>query len=242
VLRGFSSAKPDPGETDPDPRIEPRAGLNRFVWDLRHESIPRLGGLQTAGGPGAGYRVPPGDYEVRLTVGDVKRTQPLEVRVDPRTNPSAATIAGQQELLADIHGSLREIRHSVRRLRSAREQINGLEGRIRGLAAADTVRAAAARLLSAIDSVEALLVNAKAKTFQDVINFRNGLSDQLLDLAGAIDGADAPVTQGMRDRHRDLRAAWQALRPRAQTLLTPRLDEFNALVRGQDIPTIVVPR
>jgi hypothetical protein len=104
------------------------------------------------------------------------------------------------------------------------------------------VRAAAARLLSAIDSVEALLVNAKAKTFQDVINFRNGLSDQLLDLAGAIDGADAPVTQGMRDRHRDLRAAWQALRPRAQTLLTPRLDEFNALVRGQDIPTIVVPR
>src|SRR5206468_7889224 len=49
VLRIYSSKKlkqaeqpPDPDDEKPKPEIEPVEGLNRFVWDLRPESVHRI--------------------------------------------------------------------------------------------------------------------------------------------------------------------------------------------------------
>jgi hypothetical protein len=90
-------------------------------------------------------------------------------------------------------------------------------------------------------SVERLVINAKGKTFQDVINFRNGLNDQSLNLAQAIDGTDAPVTAGVRARFADLEQAWIGLMPRIDRILGPDVDRFNQLVRSRNVPAILVP-
>ncbi|MEZ4588337.1 MAG: glycosyl hydrolase [Gemmatimonadales bacterium] len=238
AVRTYSSAKPP--EDRQVRRIEPKVGVNRLVWDLRTEPLARLKGVQQAGGPGLGYRVAPGGYRVRLTMGAATLTQPLEVRPDPRTGLTAATAAAQQTALAAIHARVAEVLEAARRLRSVRTQVDGLLGRLPEGAETDTVRVAGKALTAAIDSVEALLINAKAKTFQDVINFRNGLSDQYLDLASAIDGTDEPLTQGMRDRQADLDAAWRALEPRVARVGTELVGGFNALVRAKSVPAVIV--
>jgi hypothetical protein len=64
------------------------AGMHRWLWDLRPTPAPRPAG---AGGGGGGFgrggatTVLPGTYTVRLTAGGKSHTQPLVVKMDPRS-------------------------------------------------------------------------------------------------------------------------------------------------------------
>src|SRR5262249_3195719 len=60
---------------DSGPWIPTRAGVNRFVWNLRHEGSVRVAGNKTAEQALEGPIALPGDYQVRLTVGDQSYTQ-----------------------------------------------------------------------------------------------------------------------------------------------------------------------
>jgi len=72
----------------PEP-LSTAAGMHRWVWDLRPTPpAPRAGGAPGGFGGGFGFRQPtvlPGNYTIKLTVGGQTYTQPLVVRMDPRT-------------------------------------------------------------------------------------------------------------------------------------------------------------
>ena len=61
--------------------------MHRFVWDLRPTPPPRPAGAGGGGSPfGRGAQpVLPGTYTVKLTVGGKSYTQPLQVKMDPRS-------------------------------------------------------------------------------------------------------------------------------------------------------------
>jgi photosystem II stability/assembly factor-like uncharacterized protein len=66
----------------PEP-LSTTAGMHRWVWDLRPTPVPRTGG-----GGGFGRGVPtvlPGIFTAKLTVGGKSYTQPLIVKMDPRS-------------------------------------------------------------------------------------------------------------------------------------------------------------
>jgi len=106
LVRRFSSEDPATGKHPPLPvaerwfpkpeAIEKSAGMHRFVWNFTWGS---------SGGPGvdeeAEYRNPrgpkvvPGVYQLRLTVDGRTQSQPLEVKMDPRS-PATREILQQQ--------------------------------------------------------------------------------------------------------------------------------------------------
>jgi hypothetical protein len=235
VVRSYSSTV-KPGEPG---RLTPKAGLNRFVWPLTRAPVARVQGIMLAeNGAANGFLVAPGSYQVRLTAAGQTATQPLEVLPDPRTEPAPETMAAQQEILTRIETRVNEIHDRATKLRSVREQVKALTGRLP--AGSDSVAAEGRRLIARIDSVEAILINPRSKTFQDVINFKNGLNDQYLNLGAAVNGTDAPVTQGMRERLADLERDWDAIRPRVDRILGAELDAFNATVRAMNVPAVSV--
>jgi hypothetical protein len=66
----------------PAVRLTARAGMNRFAWDLRYKDGPL---------------VLPGTYQVRLKAAGKVYTQPLVVKLDPRSTATAAELAKQFE-------------------------------------------------------------------------------------------------------------------------------------------------
>jgi len=52
----------------PQPRVTADAGLNRFVWDMRHAEAVRFPGLILWAGEMRGPRIVPGTYQIELTV------------------------------------------------------------------------------------------------------------------------------------------------------------------------------
>jgi hypothetical protein len=75
----------DEGKDEHKRKLEPKPGLNRFVWDLTHDGATTIPDAAVDSGT-AGARVPvaPGTYTVRLTVGNQKLTQKGAVVADPR--------------------------------------------------------------------------------------------------------------------------------------------------------------
>lgn len=236
VVRTYtSSAKPGEGS-----RLAVKPGFNRVTWDLRGEAPTRVPGILAGEGGGpTGYRQAPGKYQVRLTVGAETRTAAFDVVADPRTRPTEADIRGQQEWLGRIWNRIDDIDRRAVTLRSVRDQIKALVERTKD--PADSIAVAGKGLVTAIDSIEAVMISTKARTFQDVINFRHGIVDQYGNLQAAIDGSDAPVTQGMKNRHGDLEKAWAPMAARVERILGGEIARFNDLIRSRNVPAILVP-
>lgn len=233
--------------TEPDDDLSPgaealsvKAGLNRVVWDLRHESIPNIpeayvfGSLQ-------GRQVVPGEYRVRMTVGDWSMTQPLEVRMDPRVDASMADYLDQDAFVAGVAGELTDIHRSVMDVNDVNEQIETLMGRIEGREGAVGVSQEADLFVADLTEVADSLYQARVVDGQTVINFPSRLKFQYVWLHGNADGAEAGVSLGSRDVLGDLRVRWNAHRATVMDLLGPRLDAFNELLREWGFGAIITP-
>ncbi len=164
------------------------AGMNRFVWDLRHSE---------------GVMAPPGEYQVRLTAGGVTRTVPLTVRIDPRLPAEGTTAA---DLAAEFEHNLRmrrmvgEVGRTVARVQQFLSRTRGATG-----ATADTVarvQAIAAKLLSEpvrygkpglqahISYLASMTANTDQKVGHDALQRYQGLRKEL-------DAVEAELNQAL---------------------------------------------
>ncbi|HVL15771.1 MAG TPA: sialidase family protein, partial [Gemmata sp.] len=89
---GDEKDKEDDEVGPPKRKLEPKPGLNRFVWDLTHEGATPIAGAAVDMGS-AGQRVPvaPGTYTLKLTAGGQTLTQKVEVKPDPRAATALRT-------------------------------------------------------------------------------------------------------------------------------------------------------
>jgi len=244
VVRRFSSARAE-GAAATGPNavrlLSAKAGVNRFVWDLRRESVANVAGLYTFGTL-QGRRVVPGTYTVRLTVNGKAQSQPLAVALDPRLSTPLATLQAQDELAARVEAELTEIHRTVTRLRDVRTQVDDLIKRTASLPSAETLRTSGKALGDRITTLEDALVQKRVIDGQTVINFPMKLNQFYIYLRSAIDGSDEGATNGQRDRLAELNAQWQPLRAQAETVLGADLAAFNQLVKDQNVPAVVVQK
>ncbi len=232
---------PTPPPTPPPTLLPMKAGLNRFVWNLRREDPTRVQGLMTVGQI-RGNRVPPGKYQVKLTAGGRTMTQPIDVLADPRVEVTDADRAAYIAMSNAAYQRVSELHEAVVRMRDVREQVNGLMGRTKELPNTREIAAAGKGIADSVAALDGRLVSPKARTFQDVVNFRNGLNDQYLFMMEALDETDPPVTQGFRDRFRDLDAEWAGHQRRIERLFDVDVANFNKLVQAGGATPVIIQK
>jgi photosystem II stability/assembly factor-like uncharacterized protein len=245
VIRTFSSQTGKAGQLyeggpDPQPLLPSRPGFNRFIWDLRREPIPHVPEVFMLGSYEGGMVIP-GQYGLRLYVGEDRLRGRLEIRPDPRLAYPPSEYADQEAFLVNIEETVRELHFSVRQMQGTKRQILALRERIQPLSDQPELRDQADSLLAAIDRWERQLIQKEQKTYQDVINFPNRLNAELMDLHKRVDSADPRVSYGARRRLGDLQDQWRQLREKRDDILTNRLEAFNRLYRTQRLPAVLVP-
>lgn len=78
-------------------KLETKKGINRFKWDLRQKGPwDKRKGRRYKNGP----MVLPGNYTVKLTVGDQSFEKPFEVLVDPKLKEEGVSLSDMKEQLA----------------------------------------------------------------------------------------------------------------------------------------------
>ena len=233
------------------------AGLHRVVWNLRNEPTrrPRLRTPPLDSPhqvlPDRGFRLltesrpvatllTPGNYTVRLNVGEESLEQPLTVHADPEAPDAGALIPGQVEILLRIQEMVREVGAMIEEIEWLRKQT--ADRRALGGALAATVEVAAGEYDSALMELEARFFELRltgGNAGQDTLRWPRRLHAKLSSLHGYIGGSDHRPT----DRHLEVLALYEAelaeTREMLGQLTADELDAFNEQLSGAGLPPVV---
>ena len=245
VLRKFSSAKDKkfvafPGGPPADPVLPAKPGLNRFVWDMRTETLPAVDKVFIEGSY-QGRKVAPGSYQARMRIGGQEKIVSFRILADPRLLATAADYEAQQKTLTAIEDGVKEIHQGVNRMRKAQQQLNELLGLLEDQASMKAVADTGKVVVKKIRAWEARVIQPKSESNDDVINFENKLSADYIFLKGELDVNTPYVTAGQQERLGELDAQWQTLRTEMNRLVEGDIARFNALCRQKQLEKITLP-
>ncbi len=248
VIRKYPKKKEEPaGEEESfftrgagSAEMPAEAGLNRFVWDLRYEGATKVPHAPLWGGSADGPEALPGTYQARLTVLGKSYTAPLEIKADARLKVSQEDLAKQFDLLLKIRDKLTETDDAIIQIRDLRDQITALNKRLKNDPREKAIADAGKALDKKMTEVEEALIQTKAKSGQDVLNFPVRLNNHLAALAGVVESADtAPTKQSyevfdMVSREVDEQLTkWKAIE-------STDVGAYNNLVKEKEVPAIMV--
>jgi hypothetical protein len=220
--------------------LSTKPGLNRFVWDLRYSTLPGVPNVFIEGSY-SGRKAAPGKYTARLRTGTEEKTVAFNILPDPRINASAADYASQQTVQAEVEGKIKEIHEGVNRIRVAKKQINELLDLLTDTVKYKSIHESGKALVKKINAWEDKLVQNKAQSNDDIINFVNMLSADYIFLKGELDANIPQVTEGSKKQLANLNSIWQPLKNEYDDISGKMIPDFNAACRSAGIEKITLP-
>jgi photosystem II stability/assembly factor-like uncharacterized protein len=193
-----------------------RVGMNRFVWNYRVDGPTMVPGmaileLQNGGGP----MVPPGTYQLKLTVAGKEYTAPLEVKADPRVKTSQADFEKQYEFAIKVRDRVTEVHNTVNQIRESRSVLEIIRKR-----ANPTTVQAIELTEKKMSEIEGQLIQVESVNRWAALVYPIMLDAQYADVGNVVESADtAPpaqayeVFQVYEQRREEQLGRWKALEP-----------------------------
>jgi photosystem II stability/assembly factor-like uncharacterized protein len=228
-------AVPTFGRFGPPSRVETGAGLQRFVWDLRHEGFTSFPGMIFWAAGNRGPRAVPGQYQVRLTAGGETQTRSFEVRKDPRlTEVTQADLQAQFELAIRVRDKVSEANEAVILIRGIKSQVDE-----RTAAANDRrITSAGEALKARLSAVEEEIYQVRNRSNQDPLNYPIKLNNKIAALLGQIDGGDGRPTEQSQVVFTELSERLAAQLTQLNVVLDRDLEAFNKQLAGKKLPAV----
>ncbi len=228
------------GFRPPERGLPAEAGLNRFVWDMRYEGASRVPRSPLWGGGTDGPEALPGTYQVRLTVNGRQYTQPLEIVPDPRLKVTQDDLQKQFDLLIKIRDRVTQAHDAINQIRDIRAQITALNKRLENQPQGKAVADAGKQLDKKMTEVEEVLIQTKAKSGQDVLNYPIRLNNYLVALGGVVESSDSAPTQSSYEVFDMLSKQLDEQLAKWKQILSTDVPAYNDVVRKQDVPAIII--
>jgi photosystem II stability/assembly factor-like uncharacterized protein len=216
VIRTYSSKEDLEGEeikksdefyqeevnTPPD-AITAKKGLNSFSWDMSYEGATDLEGRQILwAGSTNGPTAIPGAYKVQLIVdGDEVMERDFEITKDPRIDTTQEDFEAQFTLQQQIIAKLDTTHKSINRIREVRKELNEMMEED-GLN--EQGKETAKVVLDELSNIENALMQTKAESYQDVLNYPIKLNNKLAALANTVGTGDNRPTEQQYAVYEDL--------------------------------------
>lgn len=242
LVRAYSNQKDStytkyPGGPAPAMTLSAEKGHNRFLWDIRTESVKPDVKNVFVYGDYRGYAVVPGNYKARLTLNNTSTETELTVLPNPTIQATENEWAEQQKTLSVIVAAISEMQLAVNELRKVKKQLAHQTEIYKEVSNADTVVAEAKKLITAIDAWESIIVEGRIQNGQDVINWPSKLNAEFFNIKSLADVSDPRITQGIKNRLADLQVQWASEKTKLQTL-KQSLSRYNTLFKEQQLDAI----
>ncbi len=231
-----------PDQEVPRLTIPAEAGMNRYAWDLRHESPVKIPGAFYSGSGPLGPLALPGTYQVKLTAGSFSQTVSLELRIDPRLkNVTLADLHKEFELASAIRDRNQELHVAVNQIRELRGELGTLKKWAGESAQARQVVAATTALGARMTPIEEQLMQVQMKSSEGNLRYPNRLNEQLDSLSHTVEYADAAPTRSQLAVYDALNARLQEQLKALREVLDRDLPALNELMRKTGVPALTAP-
>ncbi len=231
LVRSFSSkADSTFQEYDGGPSAEPvlskSKGLNRFVWNLRHATIPGIPGAYIESSY-SGHKAPPGKYTVTLKSGAQSASTMVEILPNPLYPTDAKTYQEYDALMSRMEAEVTKMHRMVNTLYNKRQQLEGLLATLPADEKYNTLRKEGQDLVKRMQAWDEDMIQRKSKAYDDVENFPNKFTANYLFMINHNESDIPRVNQPTLDRLAELTAEWAALEARGRALLKQDLPALN---------------
>jgi photosystem II stability/assembly factor-like uncharacterized protein len=227
LVRSLSSLpnktfKSYPGGPPSPSTISAKKGLNRFVWDKLHETMP---GIPTAylEANFRGHMVSPGTFTIRLTFnGQTVENQGLVID-NPLVKVTAQQYQAYDAFMTDAEVKLTEMHNMVNKLNGIKSQLETLTDDI----ADKELQAEAKAVVAALESWDKLMVQRMSKAYDDVENFPNMFTAEYIFMLNHANSSIPLVNEATKARKAELEIVWEEKKKLADDWLTKTLPELN---------------
>ncbi len=227
VIRTITSAKQKgfqryAGGPPANPVLSKKKGLNRFVWDTRHPTMP---GIPTAyiEANYRGHKVPPGEYGFRLTVGEEVLETKANIQDNPLYDIPENQLRDYDAFMTETEGTLTTMHNLVNQLYGIQKQLKKIVEDLED----EGLKKEGKGLIEALDAWDKDMVQRKSKAYDDVENFPNKFSAEYLFMMNACSGWLPRVNQAARDRKAELDPQWSSLKAKADGWLQNEIPAYN---------------
>jgi hypothetical protein len=216
-------------------------GGNRWEWRMQMGQFECLPEIYNVSGSMDAYAAAPGEYTVRMTIGDDVQEQPFRIRVDPRlggdTPGNLREYAEMDALSRSLFAAADAMGTGVSDLRLVKKQL----ALISELDQDAAVTEKAAELDATIDAWIDVILQKELQTFQHVYQHEGRLLLKFKDLLGRMHGSDIPLTDGFRDVTRDYLENWVVHENELARIKNEDIATFNSVARSAGVAELHIP-
>ena len=206
------------GGPSPKAVLPRKPGLNRFVWNLRQPTLKGAPKAYIEGSyRGARFAPSPAPYALNFILGEQEKYYyGVNILEHPEMDFSYEAYKEQNIFLATVSDRIDDMHDNVNQLQAVKERLSTLLPTLTKDHAEE--HKVAKDLLAKIDTWDAKIVQRKSQAYDDVINFKNGLSAEYFFLKGQADSLIPNITEPMRERLKELDALWEPLQKEFQQI------------------------
>ena len=225
----------DAEKDDEKCKIEHGMNCVRLTWTTKDAKI--LDGMILWNGRSRAPRIPPGDYSITVKYGELQQVAVGTIRPDPRSSATVAELQARYRLVRDGNALVTEAHQAIEAIRSLRTQMQAVCERAEG-DGKSRLEAAKKVADEALTPIEEALYQTKSKSSQDPLNFPIKLTDKLLGVLSAVEGAEFGPTAGQTEVAATLSVAIRQALTGLQAVRTEQLAAFNKLANELAVPHV----
>ena len=214
-----------------------KAGLNRFVWDMRHPGAVSVADDKDANMTKTGPIATTGTYMARLKVGDQNLEQSFEIVKDPRVSAEQVDFDAQTDLLIKIRDRLSEVNGAVNHIRNVKKQVNDWLERIEATKGPDAqgLKEAGDTLKQKLTDIERELIQTEGKAG---LMLPVRLSEKLTELISDAGSADFTPPKQVHDVFEHLSGRVGILLTDLDTVVSQDVSAFNEMIMEEGVGAV----
>jgi len=234
----------EPDEDKNQHKLKIKKGYNSLSWNMRIDGPELVDDFvsMVLRNPAPGPTVPPGDYKIRLTIGEWQQEKPLLVELDPRwTHVTEADYVLQYEMGKDIADIIDKSHKMISNIRAIRTQANDIAKRAVKAGYTKKLQESAETLAKKLTEVEGMIIQNKIETSQDAINFPRKFSNHIGRVYSVLVYADGKPTGGVIERYNDVKQEFEEIKENLDKVMLNEFIAFNKMLEVEEVEHIIVP-
>jgi len=246
IVRTFSSIKDSdfkPWDGGPPAKsvLNNKEGLNRHVWDLRHETMPGVEGVYIEGSY-RGHKVSPGTYTITVRSGDHESSNTVTLTSNPLYSTTTEDYQEYDQFMKKVEKNLTEMHQKVTLMEESKETLENVLEKIPTTEQYSDLRKNVKEVISSISAWDEDMVQRKSKAYDDVENFPNKFTANYIYAINATESSLPRVNQGSRDRIKELDGKWETLESKADEIINQVLPKINKDLWEAGIGALILDR
>ena len=234
VVHTFSSKadstyKKYDGVPPEEPVLTKAKGLNRFVWNMRHATIPGIANVYIESSY-RGHKAIPGKYTITLKTGEQQATTNATILPNPLYPTTPAEYTAYNTTMNGIEADITTMHRMINTMNAKREQLEQLLTALPADEKYAAIKTQGQALAKRMKTWDEDMIQRKSKAYDDVENFPNKFSANYMFLMNQTESDIPRVNQPSLDLLKELNAQWIVLKNRGTEILAAAIPAFNQLL------------